>query len=161
VPNRMFWNDGGRRFEEVTAAGGFGLLTKGHGVAFGDLDGDGDQDIYVNMGGMFQADLGRSALFENPGFRNHWITLKLEGVKSKRSAIGARSTVRVETERGPREIHALVSSGGSFGGNSLQQEIGLGKARRIREVRIDWPAGGSATYSSLELDRSYTIREGD
>jgi len=161
IPNRMFWNDGGKRFKEVTAAGGFGLLTKGHGVAFGDLDGDGDQDIYVNMGGMFQADVGRSVLFENPGFGNHWVTLKLEGVKANRSAIGARIRVLVDTDHGPREIHALVSSGGSFGGNSLQQEIGLGRARGIQEIRIDWPAGGTATYRNVTMDRAYTLREGD
>jgi hypothetical protein len=161
IPNRMFRNDGGKAFQEVTAASGFGLLTKGHGVAFGDLDGDGDQDIYVNMGGMFQADLGRSVLFENPGFGNHWLTLRLEGVKSNRPAIGARIRVLVDTDHGPREIHALVSSGGSFGGNSLQQEIGLGQARAIREVRIVWPGGASATYPNLTMDRAYSIREGE
>jgi hypothetical protein len=161
IPNRMFRNDGGTRFQDVTTAGGFGLLTKGHGVAFGDLDGDGDQDIYVNMGGMFQADLGRSVLFENPGFGNHWITLKLEGVKSNRPAIGARIRVQVQTDSGPRAYYALVSSGGSFGGNSLQQEIGLGQARAIQEVKIDWPAGGTSTYPGLSLDHAYIIREGD
>lgn len=161
IPNRMFRNDGGTTFQDVTMAGGFGLLTKGHGVAFGDLDGDGDQDIYVNMGGMFQADVGRSVLFENPGFGNHWITLKLEGVKSNRAAIGARIRVMVDTDRGSRSFYALVSSGGSFGGNSLQQEIGLGQARAIREVRIVWPGGGTASYTNLALDQSYSIREGD
>ena len=45
IPNRMFRNDGGRGFQEVTASGGFGHLQKGHGIAFGDIDDDGDQDI--------------------------------------------------------------------------------------------------------------------
>src|SRR5690606_28194883 len=45
VPNRMFRNAGGVRFQDVTTSGGFGQLQKGHGIAFADLDNDGDQDI--------------------------------------------------------------------------------------------------------------------
>ena len=53
VPNRMFRNAGGRVFQDVTTSGGFGHLQKGHGIAFGDLDNDGDQDIYEVIGGWF------------------------------------------------------------------------------------------------------------
>ena len=63
---------------------------------------------------------------------------------------------------GVRELHRVVSSGGSFGGNPLRQEIGLGDAVGIRSVEIRWP--GSETQqrlTSLELDHSYQIREGD
>src|SRR5205085_11190382 len=47
VPNRMFHNDAGKFFSEVTYSGGFGHIQKGHGVAWGDIDNDGDQDIYM------------------------------------------------------------------------------------------------------------------
>src|SRR5262249_48759549 len=47
IPNRMFRNAEGRFFEDVTTSGGFGHLQKGHGVAFGDLDNDGDQHVYI------------------------------------------------------------------------------------------------------------------
>ena len=67
MPNRMFRNDNGLRFEEVTASGGFGHLQKGHGVAFGDLDHDGDQDVYQVMGGAFEGDVAHNVLYENPG----------------------------------------------------------------------------------------------
>ncbi|MEM9024015.1 MAG: FG-GAP-like repeat-containing protein, partial [Bacteroidota bacterium] len=56
VPNRMVHNLGGQGFEEVTAAGNFGHIQKGHGIAFADLDRDGDQDIYQVMGGAFEGD---------------------------------------------------------------------------------------------------------
>src|SRR4029079_15619230 len=46
IPNRMFRNAEGKLFQDVTTSGGFGHLQKGHGVSFGDLDNDGDQDIY-------------------------------------------------------------------------------------------------------------------
>ncbi|MCP4654372.1 MAG: hypothetical protein GY856_03025 [bacterium] len=52
VPNKMFRNDRGRRFQDVTTSGGFGHLQKGHGVSFTDVDQDGDQDVFAVMGGM-------------------------------------------------------------------------------------------------------------
>src|ERR1044071_1870366 len=76
VPHRMFRNDGGKRFQDVTTAGGFGNLQKGHGVSFADIDNDGDQDIYQNMGGAVTGDVYHNVLFENPGHGNHWVTLK-------------------------------------------------------------------------------------
>ncbi|MFO1501033.1 MAG: VCBS repeat-containing protein, partial [Verrucomicrobiota bacterium] len=88
IPNRAFRNDQGRRFQDVTTSGGFGHLQKGHGVSFADLDNDGDQDIYHSIGGAFEGDFYRNALFENPGHGNHWLTLKLEGAQSNRVAIG-------------------------------------------------------------------------
>ena len=65
----MFRNDGGKRFQEVTTAGNFGHLQKGHGIAFADVDNDGDQDVFEKMGGAYQADRAYSVLFENPHAR--------------------------------------------------------------------------------------------
>ncbi|HXI51305.1 MAG TPA: VCBS repeat-containing protein, partial [Candidatus Saccharimonadales bacterium] len=97
IPNRMFRNAEGKSFQDITSAGGFGHLQKGHGVAFGDLDNDGDQDVYIVIGGAYEGDSYRNALFENQGTTNHWLTLKLEGVRANRSAIGARIKVTVVT----------------------------------------------------------------
>ena len=161
VPNRMFRNAGGRFFQDVTVSGGFGHIQKGHGVAFGDLDNDGDQDIYATMGGAMEGDVARNVLFDNPGHGNRWITLRLEGVRSNRAGIGARIKITVDTEEGPRDIYGTVSSGGSFGANSLQQEIGLGQAKAILGLTITWPSMQTDTYASLPMDRIYAIREGD
>jgi hypothetical protein len=161
IPNRMFRNDEGRSFQDVTSAGGFGHLQKGHGVCFGDVDGDGDQDVFEQMGGAYQADLAYSALYLNPGNENRWLTLELEGVRTNRKAIGARIEVALEAEGGPRSLHRTVGSGGSFGASPLRQEIGLGDARRIESVEIFWPVtGATQTVRGLELDRHYRIREG-
>ena len=162
VPNRMFRNAGGEFFQDVTASGGFGHLGKGHGVAFGDLDNDGDQDIYATIGGAYEGDVARNVLFENPGHGNHWVTLRLEGVRSNRSAIGARIRVTVRTDSGRRELHRTVSGGGSFGANSLQQEIGLGQATAVESIEVTWPATGARdTFTDVALDRVYRLREGD
>src|SRR5262245_49197455 len=163
VPNRMFRNADGKFFQDVTTSGGFGHLQKGHGVAFGDIDNDGDQDIYEVIGGAFQGDNYRNALWENPGHGNHWITLKLDGVQSNRSAIGARIQVDIETDSGPRTIYKTVSAGGSFGCSPLRQQIGLGRAKAVPSVTITWPRlpQNTQVFKELALDQFYRIREGD
>jgi hypothetical protein len=162
MPNRMFRNAGGRLFQDVTTSGGFGHLQKGHGVAFGDLDNDGDQDIYEVIGGWFTGDTYQSVLFENPGHGNRWITVLLEGVRSNRMAIGARATFRVVTPGGPRLIQQVVSSGGSFGDSSFQLETGLGDATALDAIEVTWPATGQTQiFKNVPLDRFVRIREGD
>ncbi|MCY3761624.1 MAG: VCBS repeat-containing protein, partial [Gemmatimonadetes bacterium] len=89
MPNVMYRNLGGTGFVDVTMAGGFGHLQKGHGVAFADLDYDGDQDVYMQLGGAYPGDMYGNALFENPGFDNNWIRVRLRGVQSNRAGMGA------------------------------------------------------------------------
>jgi hypothetical protein len=158
----MFRNDGGRSFQDVTTAGGFGHLQKGHGISFGDLDNDGDQDIYEVIGGWFTGDSYQSVLFENPGHGNRWITLVLEGVRSNRMAIGARVKFQVATPAGTRHIHHVVSSGGSFGDSSLQLETGLGDATALEAIEVTWPATGETqVFRNVPFDQFVRIREGD
>ncbi len=161
VPNRMFRNAGGKVFQDVTTSGGFGHLQKGHGIAFGDVDLDGDQDVFLKVGGAFTGDRFASALFENPGHGNHWITLALVGTRTNRAAIGARIRITVEQAGAVRDIHASVTSGSSFGGSSLRQEIGLGPAERIRRIEIRWPGSAEVqAFADVALDRMYEVREG-
>ena len=167
VPNRVYRNDEGRGFQDVTFAGGFGHLQKGHGVSFGDLDNDGDQDIHATMGGAYPGDWFFNALYENPGNANASITFVLEGTSANRSAIGARVTVVTEDPSAPggsREIHRVVGTGGSFGSSSLQLEIGVGSATAIRRVEVRWPnqggggaASGSTNSSELQVFEGFEL----
>jgi hypothetical protein len=171
VPNRMFRNDGGRRFQDVTTAGNFGHLQKGHGIAWGDVDNDGDQDIFEQMGGAYQADRAYSALYQNPHAsvaapRTDWVSLELEGTTANRAAIGARVTVRLETPSGPRRIHRVVSSGGSFGASTLRVFVGLGDATAIERVDVTWPVrrAGAAplpaqTFRGMVPARHYRLTQ--
>jgi hypothetical protein len=163
MPNRMFRNSGGQFFQDVTTSGGFGHLQKGHGVAFGDLDNDGDQDIYEDIGGAYEGDGFQNVLFENPGHGKHWITLRLLGTKSNRDAIGARLEVQINDGGRTRHIHGMVSSGGSFGASSLQQEIGLGSATVIEKLTVRWPLAGQPpqVFSNFPVNRIVEIVEGE
>ena len=158
--NSVYRNDHGRRFVDVTLPWGFGHIQKGHGVAFGDLDNDGDQDILHQMGGAYPFDQFANALYVNPGTSNRWITLRLEGRRANRSAIGGRIEVRIREGESSRSIHSLIGTGGSFGASSLQQEIGLGRADKILWLRVLWPGSGSEqSFDEVELDRTYHLVE--
>ncbi len=162
-PNVMFLNDRGQRFQNVTMAGGFGHLQKGHGVSFADIDNDGDQDVYVQLGGAYPGDRYNDALFENPGFDNHYIRLELEGRKSNRNAIGARVRLDItETNGEQRSVYHTVSSGSSFGANPYRQVIGIGTATKIDELHINWPLSDSSqTFKDVACDHSYRCTEGN
>ena len=111
-PNVLFHNDGGKRFTDITALSGTGILPKGHGIAFADIDNDGDEDLVAVMGGAVPGDQHNARLFENPGNGNDWISVHLTGVKSNRAAVGARIKVTVLNEgNAPRDIYRTVGSG--------------------------------------------------
>ena len=139
MPNLLFRNVGGKSFVDVTTAAGLGHLQKGHGVAFADFDHDGDQDIFAELGGAYAGDVFGNALFENPGFGNHWLVVKLVGVTSNKSAIGARIRADILEGDKRRSVYKWVNSGGSFGANPLRQHIGLGRAEAIESLEIYWP----------------------
>ncbi|MCH2065178.1 MAG: CRTAC1 family protein [Roseibacillus sp.] len=161
MPNLMFRNRGGQGFSDVTWEGGFGHLQKGHGIAFADFDHDGDQDIYVQMGGGATGDRFSDALFENPGFENNWIAVQLVGTRSNRCAIGARIRLVLEEEGRPgRSVYRHVNSGASFGANPLRQTIGIGKADSIARIEIWWPTSGiTQRFEAVAANRMIRITE--
>lgn len=161
MPNLMFHNRQGEKFVDVTTAGGFGHLQKGHGIAFADFDNDGDQDVFAELGGAYKGDAFANAFFQNPGFQNHWLAVKLVGQQSNRSAIGARLHVVIEEAGKERSIYRWVNSGGSFGGNPLRQHVGLGKATRIPRLEIYWPTTDQTqVFRDLQVDQFIEITEG-
>jgi hypothetical protein len=159
-PNVMYRNRGGTGFSDVTVAGGFGHLQKGHAIVFADLDNDGDEDVFAQLGGAFPGDAYGDALFLNPGFDRRFLTVKLVGVRSNRSAIGARIRVDVVEQGRARTIWRDVSSGGSFGANPLRQTIGLGSAASIERLSIFWPATDrTQEFRDVPLDSFVEIEE--
>ncbi|QEH36034.1 FG-GAP repeat protein [Aquisphaera giovannonii] len=142
VPNRMFRNVAGERFAEITGTSGTGHLQKGHGIACGDWDRDGDVDLFLQAGGAVDGDKYHNVLFQNPGQGNRSVTIKLRGVKSNRAAIGARIKL-VTAGAEPLTVHRLISSGSSFGANPLEQTIGLAGADRVATLEVHWPTSKS------------------
>jgi hypothetical protein len=140
VPNLMFRNEEGRSFSDVTAATGTGHLQKGHGLAFADIDGDGDQDLLVNVGGFVPGDTYPRVLFRNPDNRPAWIEIRLKGTRTNRLGLGARVTVTaVAPDGSKRTIPRVVSTGGSYGASPTVLHVGLGNAVSVEQVEVYWP----------------------
>ncbi|MBO9571937.1 MAG: CRTAC1 family protein, partial [Chitinophagaceae bacterium] len=163
VPNKLFRNNEGKSFTDVTTSARVGNLQKGHGIAFADLDNDGDQDIYIDMGGAYKGDAYQSALYLNPGQNeNRWIKLDLVGTKANKAAIGANIKVYFRENGKERMVNRDFNSGGSFGANPLMQHIGIGKASIVDKVVIKWPGTNSEqVFNNLQPGQLYTITEGN
>ncbi len=102
VPNMLFKNIGGKRFVDVTSPARVGHLQKGHAISFADADNDGDQDIYIELGGAYQGDAFHNFLNINPNqdHRNSWIAITLVGTSANRKQSAKRSRLRLrKTER--------------------------------------------------------------
>ena len=162
LPNRMFRNDHGTRFQDVTTSGGFGHLQKGHAIAFADIENRGQEDVFEEMGGAFAGDAYQSSLYRNPGHSGHWITLKLVGVQDNKAAYGVRIEVVFRENGKPRHIFRTVGAVSSFGGNPMEQHIGVGAATRVEEIRIRWPAhyAHEQVLQNIEVDQAMVVREG-
>ena len=161
--NVLYRNEGLRKsFADATAAAGVAEPQGSFPTWFWDYDNDGDQDIYIVLGGAYDGGFYQNVLFENPGHGHRWLTLRLEGVRSNRDAFGTRIQARIREKDIVRDIYATVGSGGSFGASSLQQEIGLGRADTLLFVEITWPTTGQKQrFSNLAMDQIIHIREGD
>jgi hypothetical protein len=162
VPNKMFKNVDGKRFVDVTAQARVGHLQKGHGIAFADLDHDGDQDIYIEMGGAYKGDSFHNAFYLNPGQNpeNNWITLDLVAEDNK-NIIGTTIRISFQENGTRRDVFRDVNSGGSFGASPLRKEIGIGKAKVIDEIEIRWhPGKESQVFRNVQPNQFLRIRQG-
>ncbi|MSQ95696.1 MAG: CRTAC1 family protein [Gemmataceae bacterium] len=159
VPNRMFKNLAGKGFADISASSRTGHLQKGHGVACGDWDRDGNVDMFVELGGATPGDRFRNALFQNPGHDHNWLTVKLIGVKTNKAALGVRIKAITNADT-PLTIHRHITSGSTFGGNPLQQTLGLAKATKLATLEIYWPTSKTTqVFTNVPVDQAIEITE--
>ena len=145
---------GDGRFDDVSDRLGPPVTTPraSRGAAFADFDNDGDVDVVVtNMHDVPELlRLDRTA----PG---RWLGLRLRGVQSNRSAIGAR--VRI-TAGGVTQVAEVRGGGSYFSQNDLRIHVGLASATTVERVVVRWPNGREETWRDLEANRIVTLTEG-
>ncbi|MFN8281450.1 MAG: CRTAC1 family protein [Saprospiraceae bacterium] len=163
VPNKLFRNNGKGGFDDVTVSARVGNLQKGHGTAFCDLDNDGDQDIFIVMGGAYPGDAFYNSFYLNPGQNdNHWINVHLEGAQTNKSAIGARLKFSFKENGITRNVYKQVNSGGSFGDGPFRRETGIGTASMIDQLEIIWPLTGKIQrFNNIKSDQFIHIKENE
>lgn len=131
----LYRNLGKGKFADVSQGGGPGITkpVPARGCAFGDFDNDGDIDVVVNCINDVPQLLRCDASHDN-----HWLKVKLVGVKSNRSAIGAR--IYCTPEGGKRLMEEIRSGGSYLSQNDLRAHFGLGKSGKA-DLEIHWPNG--------------------
>jgi hypothetical protein len=153
-PFLLFRNNRDRTFEDVTAASGLAdlPLSSRRGAAFGDINNDGKIDVLVlNVGEP------PTLLLNQTQTTDHAVLFNLIGVKSNKSAIGARVTITA----GDLVQFNEVRGGGSYlSQNDMRLHFGLGSHKKIDSVEIVWPSGKKEVIKDLVADSIYTIEEG-
>jgi hypothetical protein len=152
TPPILFRNLGNGRFEELFTEAGPGIAAahSSRGCAFGDFDNDGDLDILiVNLNEP--PTLLRNDVKGHP----HWIKVKLVGVKSNRSAIGARVTVKYGGQVQAQEVLAQASY---LSVDDRRLHFGLGQVASV-DLEIRWPSGQRQSFPKVTADQLVTINE--
>jgi hypothetical protein len=152
----LYHNTGKGKFVDISESAGPGILERhsARGAAFGDYDNDGNVEVLVN-----NQNEPPSLLKQSGKPAGNWVLLKLVGVKSNRSAIGAR--VRI-TAGGLTQIGEVRSGGSYLSQSDLRLHFGLGTAQRIDRLEIRWPSGPPQVEQlekNLPVNRVITIRE--
>jgi enediyne biosynthesis protein E4 len=152
-PRAVFRNLGNRTFEELGQEAGPGVTAPhcSRGCAFGDFDNDGDVDILI-----VNLNEPPSLLRNDLKGKQNWIKVKLEGVKSNRSAIGARVLVRYG---GKVQAQTVVSQSSFYSSNDPRLHFGLGASTSVA-IEIRWPNGLQEKFKSIGANQLVTLREG-
>ncbi|MFP6667411.1 MAG: CRTAC1 family protein [Pirellulales bacterium] len=146
---RLFRNDGGWNFTNVTGAEGLGGIgtTGNYQAAWGDYDNDGDLDLVTD-----------ARLFENRGGDNHWVRVRLQGNghKVNRAAIGAQ--VRIEVPDLGTLVRQVEGGTGQGNQNDLTLHFGLGKHESDVDLKVTWPDGSVQTVKTA-VDRTVSVKQ--
>ncbi len=153
TPRIVFRNLGKGRFEELLDQAGPGVsaLHSSRGCAFGDFDNDGDVDIVI-----VNHNEPPSLLRNDVDAANHWLKVKLTGVESNRSAIGARITVRYGDKI---QVQEVLSQSSYLSMNDSRLHFGLGPAA-VADVEIRWPLGRVEKLAKVAADQLILVKEG-
>ena len=153
TPSILFRNRGNGTFTELGSDAGSGIAARhcGRGLAFGDFDNDGDMDVLI-----MNVNEPPSLLRNDAPAGNHWIKIRLEGVKSNRSAIGARVLARYGGEVQAQEV---LSQSSYLSASDPRLHFGLGAATTA-DIEVHWPLGLIEKFPALAAGQLVTIREG-
>ena len=151
----LLHNLGNGRYEDVSEKAGavITLAEVSRGVAFGDVDNEGDTDILViNNNGPARL------LINNIGHRKHWLGLRMIGEKINRDMLGTR--VGVFRPGAPTLWRRVHTDGSYASANDPRVLVGLGDCSEVTKVRAQWVSGRVEEWIRPPVDTYVTLREG-
>ncbi|MBC6999028.1 VCBS repeat-containing protein [Cytophaga sp. FL35] len=152
LPNYAFRNKGDITFENATEKWGLEIPSKSNGVAYGDLDNDGDLDIVVNNVNM------PAFIYRNNADKltdNNYIRLKFEGDKTNPFAIGTSVKLYYKDNI---VLQELIPSRGFQSSMDYTMTIGLGKTENIDSLRIIWPNDLTQVFTNIEVNQELLLK---
>ena len=149
----MFHNAGDGTFaEDRRSLGDLALPRVTRGLAVGDFDNDGDWDV------VMVSQTGPLQLYRNDGGNaNGWLTLRLEGVKANRDALGAKVTVWTKAGKRTQWVHGSTSY---VSHSDTRVTFGLGDESGVLGGEVRWPGGEAQKFGPLQAGGFYWLREG-
>jgi len=148
--NTLFINKGNESFIEITSSADVGDTHAGHGAIFGDIENDGNLDLYVANSEA------SNVLYQNEGNSYNWIEIRLIGHISNAAAIGAK----IKVVAGSLTMYREVSGGfGAGSQNDIRQHFGLGQETLINSIEIKWPSGVEQIFQDQTINQIITIEE--
>jgi hypothetical protein len=150
-PRLLYWNRRDGQFFDMSSQGGPGILARhsSRGIALGDLDNDGDQEIVVVN--MHES----PSLLKNLGEKGNSILIQAL-TKTGRDAIGARLTL---TAGGKSQVDEVRSGGFYVSQGDFRVHFGLGGETKA-DLKIRWPDGSTESFSDLPAGHWVTLRQG-
>ena len=159
IPQRMklFQGHCDGTFTDVSDSAGpaFARPINGRGLAIADYDHDGRMDAAINVNG------GRAILLHNIVHNsNHWLELRLRGVKTNRDAVGAR--VDILLADGRKQTRWVTAGGSYLSENSLLIHFGCGRFSQVELLKIRWPRPSRLVqiFHNVPADRLWDLSEG-
>ena len=147
--NTLYLARGAGTYVDISGVSGLDSITDGRGLAFGDLDNDGDMDVVITP----VQEVARLVYRNNVGQDNAFVRVTVKGTRSASDAFG--TVLRLESDLGTQ---TKIKAGGrgflSFSDPRILFGVGGVGAGNTAPYRLEvqWPSG---------LEESYEVRAGD
>jgi hypothetical protein len=151
IPNYAFQNKQDLTFENATEKWGLNIPSMSNGVAYGDLDNDGDLDMVVNNVNM------KAFVFKNNAEKqtgNNYLKLEFQGKAPNRFGIGTK--IRVYTD-GQKIFQQMMPSRGFQSSMEYGMTIGLGKSEKIDSLRVIWPNDQTQLFTKVTVNQKLNL----
>ncbi|MBT3266261.1 CRTAC1 family protein [Candidatus Poribacteria bacterium] len=154
-PDVLLRNRGDGRFADVSVETGVAALTVevSRGVAAGDIDNDGDVDLFLT-----NSNRAARLLRNDGGAANQWLMCRTVGTVSNRDGIGAR--IRV-VAGGLSQVKEVRSGSGYLSQGDLRVLFGLGRHATAELVEVRWPTGLVDRWRDVPAPQIMTLTEGE